>query len=915
MQLGSNQKILGSVMILSILALSSLLAVPFARGQSSSTATGTVPATPGLSSFTLTDYGGSDSTGISDLTAGKIQAYDFAVTPSELSSIPSSGFNEYQAPAAWYGLEINPTNTTGTFNPFQFQAVRFALNYLVGRSYFVGSLLGGNAIPTFSVYGGEPDQLVTSSATAQFSNITDSISIANSSIYSALTANGATFKATSTPQWYYDGKPIVVTIFDRTDDPVRHAYDGYLAGQLEKVGFSVNVIPGTLSTALTTVFGTDPANSTWDIYPASYGAVYSYYDEGFAELYAPIAGAIPASSSEGPAFGTYNDTAREQPSTLALLNTADKYALDFFNTNFTSFAGRDADLDALTVAGIKAGVVIGIATSLSPYVASSSLSGITANFVDDPILNYLSFLTMSTSSGTANIGVRHLASSSFNPMGGANDAYSAAWSEAVSAPMWFFQPSTGYLYPVGWTFDEKANSPTPSVAVPSTAVVLNATSDTFVKVPAGTMAKNDVVVNFASLMTQSWQDGQPITLADLIYQYIISGEAAENPHSPIYDGYVSAVLGPSWQTVLGFQIVNSTSLEIWTTFYYPDSFFAAQNAVGGFLTPSVQTRADGQLPWVIYAGMANLVAGGKDAWSSSTSTANNLPWLSLTNPTDVTNLKAVLTTYASQSYIPPEFASLQSLTGTTLITPAQAATAYNDAVTFIGKYGHGIIGDGPFILSTYSPSTSPAYATFTKNPSYNWPTAMQAAAAAPPVIVNQQVTVPGILNLGQTFNVTALQTPVGGTSSAPVANANVTVQLIANGSIAYQSHVLTNSQGVATITVPTTLSPGGYTITIWTANSASELYNPLTQSVQLVAATSTTSTSTSTGTGSTGTTSTTTTPITSATSSSSSGTSIALSPAVIGGIAIVGAVMVSLVAMGAAKRRGYPRSQIRSRLE
>ena len=237
-----DRKLIGIFLILPVLVLSSLVAAPFANGQTTTT---TIPSTPSLNTITLTDYNGNDQSGISDLTAGKIQAYDYAVTPSEASTIPA-GYNDYKTPAAWYGLEINPTNTTDGFNPFQFQQVRFALNYLVGRSYFVGTLLGGNGIPTYSVFGGEPDQLVTAAATAPYANITDSVTIANATIYKVLTAEGATFKSTSTPNWSYDGKPIIVSIFDRTDDPVKHAYDGYLESQLQAVGFQVNLIPGHL---------------------------------------------------------------------------------------------------------------------------------------------------------------------------------------------------------------------------------------------------------------------------------------------------------------------------------------------------------------------------------------------------------------------------------------------------------------------------------------------------------------------------------------------------------------------------------------------------------------------------------------------------------------------------------------------
>lgn len=879
-------------MILSVLALSSLVAVPFAHAQSTTTSSTTVPASPSLNTITLTSYNGDDQTGISDLVSGKILAYDFGVTPSEASTIPSTGFNEYDAPSAWYGLEINPTNTTDTFNPFQFQQVRFALNYLVNRENFVDNILGGQGIPTISVYGGEPDQLVTSGSTAQFSNVTYSVQVANSTIYTALIAAGATFKSTSTPQWYWHGQPITVTIFNRSDDPVRDEFDGYLEQQLEAVGFAVAMIPGTLASAGTTVYGTDPVNATWDIYPASYGAVYSYYDEGFAELYAPIAGAIPASSTLGDAFGTYNDTAYEQPSTLSLLNTADQYALDFFNTNFSSFAQRDADLDALTVAGIQAAVVIGIATSLSPYVASSSLSGVSSNFVDDPLLNALSFLTMNTASGTADIGVRYLNEYALNPVGGDDDSYAAAWSEATSFPYEFYQPSTGYLYPVGWSFQVMADSSVANVTVPTSAVVLNATEDKFVNVAAGTEAKTAVIANFAPMLSQSWQDGQPLTLADIIYQYILAGEVTQNPNSSVYDGYASAVFGPSWQTLLGFSIINSTAIEEYTTFYYPDQYYAGVNAGGAIFAFTVSTRGQAMTPWEMYAGMADLVATGKDAWSSAASTADNLPWLSMVNPTDVSNMESVLTSYASQAYIPPEFASLQALTGVTLVNASAAAQGYTAAVNFMQKYGNGMIGNGPYILTQYSPSTSPAYLVLTKNPSFDWGNQIPAVAAQPAVLLNQEANIPGILSPGQTITVTALEHPDGSTTSSTAAGANVTLQMISGSSVAYQTSMSTNSQGQAVFTIPTSLPLGAYTVAVWTSTSSSDLYDPLMQSVQLAAAT-VTSTSTTTTTTST---------------SSSTSSSIALSPAVYGGLAVVTAVLIAAAALGSSRRRGYPRA-------
>ncbi len=70
-------------------------------------------------------------------------------------------------------------------------------------------------------------------------------------------------------------------------------------------------------------------------------------------------------------------------------------------------------------------------------------------------------------------------------------------------------------------------SPAANVTVPSTALEYNYTTGDFVHVPNGTMAKVAVDVNYAPLLSsEKWSDGQPITLADLMYQYAIFENAS-----------------------------------------------------------------------------------------------------------------------------------------------------------------------------------------------------------------------------------------------------------------------------------------------------------------------------------------------------------------------------------------------------
>jgi peptide/nickel transport system substrate-binding protein len=822
--------------LLLLLPVSSSVSLPAAHAQ----AAGSIPASPSLNTITLTDYAGNDQAGVADLAAGKIAAYDFGLTPTEVQQLPP-GFDLYQTPSAWYGLQINPTNTSSGFNPFMFQQVRLALNYVVGRDYFVNNLLGGDGIQAISVYGGEPDQLVTSAATAPFSNFTSSLSDANATIFKTLTSHGATFKSTATPQWSYEGKPVTVSIFDRTDDPIRSAYAGFLGSQLKDLGFAVTMVSGSLEKAESVYFGTDPVNATWDIYPQSYSGVYGYYDEGLAELYAPIFGSLPASSTTGLSWGTYNDTKYELPDTIALLDQCDKYGNELSNSNFTTIQQRDEELGNLTYYGVLASVNIGIATSLAPYAVSSHLQGVTTNFQADPLLNTVSYLTMKTSSGSVEIGLRHLSQSSLNPVLGFSDSYSQSWASATYFEYEFDQASTGYPYPIGWTYQMKADDPKTDVAVPSGALVFNATADSFGPAPAGTFAKTDVVANFAQTLREKWADGQPVTLADLVYQYVLAEEIALNPRSSAYDSSANSAFAPELASVVAFRLLNATSFEVYSDSFYPDSLFDAENAVGSFIAfPAPQALT----PWQMYAGIASVVSSGKAAWSTAAATEKNVDWFSEVNPADLANLKAALSTYAGTGYVPPELLQLQSISGIRLVSQQNATAGFTAAVDFINQYGNGVIGNGPYILSQYSPSTSPAFLVLTKNPAFDWGNIASPQLAAPAVILSQQAIVPPLFSPGQNLTVDALQTPEGTTQASPAPGATVTVQLVADGKIAYRGSFTTNSAGQAAVHIPSSVAPGTYDVVIYTSSPTSTLLNPLTQTITLTPAGTTTPTPT-----------------------------------------------------------------------
>jgi len=272
---------------------------------------------PASTSITFISYNGNDAQGILVFEHGQIAFYAYSVPPSEYTSLPP-GAKTYLMPATYYDVLVNPLNTTFGFNPFQFQEVRFALNFIVNRTFFVDNILHGYGIPSITLYAGEQCVLHIQNTLAKYAYIHYNFTYANETIYKVLTAHGAQYV---NGKWYYDGKPITVYVFVRTDATVRSEYAQYFISQLEKLGFTVQEIQGNLQKEISMVYGSDPANTTWDILIEAWGGTYGYYDAGLIEgLYSTLGSSAPFTSYYGLSFGTFNDSKYESPLLLKEAN-------------------------------------------------------------------------------------------------------------------------------------------------------------------------------------------------------------------------------------------------------------------------------------------------------------------------------------------------------------------------------------------------------------------------------------------------------------------------------------------------------------------------------------------------------------------------------------------------------------------
>ncbi|MEM4944400.1 MAG: peptide ABC transporter substrate-binding protein, partial [Saccharolobus sp.] len=172
-----------------------------------------------------------------------------------------------------------------------------------------------------------------------------------------------------------------------------------------------------------------------------------------------------------------------------------------------------------------------------------------------------------------------------------------------------------------------------------------------------------------------------------------------------------------------------------------------------------------------------------------------------------------------------------------------------------------------------------------------------AAAFAMPETFSISFTVPPTVSAGQVLNGTVLGTPIGSTVSQPAPNTSVSIVLsYTNGSIISISQTTTNSNGVFTFTIPSTLQPGAYRVTIAAYTNSSLLINPVTYSLVVLPAITTTTTTTSTTTTTTTTTTTSTvTSISTTTVTSTLVSTVTVSSSNIGYIAAIIVLIIIII--------------------
>src|SRR5919206_767383 len=665
---------------------------------------------------------------LQDLKAGKIDTY-FANIPLEVVSDAQSDPNlkVYQTTGEFSDLLLNPAparNTTGELNPFSITQVRFAMNYLVDRDFVVNEILKGHGSPLtdpFGVYSPEYPNVID---TVQSFGFRHSPETAQQMIAEALTNAGA-IKDNGSDKWMYNGRPVTIKILIRQDIPYSKSAGEAVASALENLGFKVVRDYGDLNKANTMIYGSDPQDIKWNIYPELWqSSGFAKYSPGTAaQMYAPWSAQLPG--NQNPSFWNYKNA------------TLDAITQRISFGNFSSQSERNNLLRSAIRDGIQESVRVFVASTLDQYVASRQVVGLINDF-GAGIPGRLSLINsrLADNSSTINVGMKEIYVGAWNSIAGFKDRYSTIEAADIGDPATFVNPYTGEVTPLRtpWMSIE-TNGSHGKIPISNKTVIWNSTGQNWAGAVNNNISTAISKVTY-DLKYSKWHNGIMMDKGDLLYSYYFGHEWGTNtgPGDKTIDSEYTSQAAQAIKYDKGIRFIANDRVESYIDFWHFDN-----KEIGG----SAAVWA-GE-PWEITAASERLVTAGKFAFSRTDSTSKGVDWLSLIIPSHANAIKDELEKMKAENYIP------NALRGTVSIE--EAKKRYDASISWITHHNNAIIGNGPFYLNSYNPSGGVITLKAFRDPSYPFPLGYWTKYEHPRLASLQNINdIPRFIRIGQPFN-------------------------------------------------------------------------------------------------------------------------------------------------------------------
>ncbi|MFQ5782028.1 MAG: ABC transporter substrate-binding protein [Nitrosopumilus sp.] len=610
-----------------------------------------------------------ENTALEEVRNGNLDVYYYRISSDRLENHQArEGLQVFDSTGGSYSILVNPAESE-EFNPFSSKDIRFALNYLVDRKLIVNELMGGYGAPIISYYSPSDPEYLTVIEQLEAFNFKYNPALAEEIISKALKEKGS---AKIDGKWQINSKPIEVTIFIRSDDPVRKSIGEILAVELEKIGFTIKKDFGDLNKAFVVVYGSNPSDLKWSLYTEGWArsAFVRYDSVGLGQMYSPWFSNMPGFND--PSYWNYKN------------DKLDNLTQKIYTGEFETSEERTQMIQDAVMEGINESVRIFLASKIDQYVANEKVSGIINDF-GAGVPSRFTPINAKSNNDEFVIGVKQIYQGAWNPVMGLTDSYSRHIWGIISDPGTFKHPFTGETFPVRAKWQVETAGPNDKLDIPNKAIIWNPTLQKWENVLPNTLATSKVTFDFEF---SNWHNGQKMDMNDILHSlyFTIEWGTRTDENDKTFDTEFTPRAAQSIQTIIGVNPIDEDTIEVYVDFWHFDEGEIADWAVLWSSTP-----------WEISAAMEKAVTDGKVSFSRSGATSKNVNWLSLIIPNDANIIKEYLREFKDINYIPISLKDGQK--------SEYYQKRYDSSIKWIETYNHAVISNGPFYLESYAPES------------------------------------------------------------------------------------------------------------------------------------------------------------------------------------------------------------------
>ncbi len=645
---------------------------------------------------------------VSQIQAGAIDLYSFNLASTDFPAIKDSGLGYTSSYGGNYAIMFNPAKFTdeSVLNPFSDKKIREAVNWLIDRNYVNQEIYAGGSLTKFFTI---TTQLVDYTGLVDVARALETkyafnLDKAKQIIADEMKTLGATVGADG--KFQYKDKPVSLAFIIRSDgDGTRKPLGDYVAGQLEKVGFTVDRQYKKSSEASPIWIGSDPVDGKWNMYTAGWISPGLTRDERnqFQQMYLP-------SSQQGLSIFLANTTVDPE---------FQKVGDDLANGVFTTPEQRhDMMVKALELS-MQDSVQVWVIEqkSYAPYQKNVNVTYDLGSGVEAAAMYPYNLRFLDKEGGAIKIGTSDLFTEPWNTIGGSNWVWDTAimrmttqGSSVTAAGGIMADPYTGLAWPqridkaevtaqtglpVTKTLDWVTLKTADKIDVPAdTFVDWDAKTQKFItageKFPGGTTAKIKSIVTYPANLydTVKWHDGSNISVADFLMATIVFFDRSK-PESAVFDEASVPYFESVISSYKGFRIIstNPLTVESYSDLYNSD---AELDVSTGW--PTSPLGLSGENSWSILAISNMAEASGELAYTADKADAKKIEQMSWIGGPSLDILSKKLDEAIAAGTVP------YAPTLGQYITVDQAKARYNNLKAWFKVHGHYFIGTGPYYI-------------------------------------------------------------------------------------------------------------------------------------------------------------------------------------------------------------------------